>query len=240
MSKKVLKKYKYIENLQKAIASDANHPYHAGFKMQAHHILSRDAFFRIDNGKGAYAKKIELLDYNINMAENLVFLPCELEGACHLQVPLHRGNHTYVNQNAKDKDIDRPYHDTVADMIEDRTQELVKECKTNCSSKNNQANSAIQEELDDLSEDVLDMIDSYELALTSMHDDFKLLNPKGCGNLKNVGKSSTNCTNDRDHRPELKHRETGSKIDFLSVAENNNNAIYKLKIYKTPSIAKWP
>ncbi|MDX1695191.1 MAG: AHH domain-containing protein [Ketobacteraceae bacterium] len=229
---KVLNKVSYIDNLKKAIADVADHPYHAGFKMQAHHILSREAFFRVDGKRGEFARKVEAIGYNINLAQNLVFLPCELEGACHLQVPLHRGNHTYVDHNNKDGDVYRPYHAEVARRIESKIRKFVNDCDTRCATNAYSREQQIQKMLDSVSKKVLKLVADYKLPLNRMHTDFKLHNPKGCGNLVNIGTSEQNCKKNRDHSLDLQHREHGGTIDFPSVAANQGKSTYSLRIYE--------
>lgn len=226
----ILRKASYIPNLEAAIKRDDNHPYHHGFKMQAHHLLSRNGFFKVGSD---FASDVDSIGYDINVAQNLVFLPSELEGACHLHVPLHRGNHTYSDHNDQDDDVDPPYHLKVKSLLEKHAVKLVKDCKVDCSkpSKRKDKVDELNDLLDDLSATMLKRIADYKVALNRMHRAFKLGNPCGCSNLKNVGSSDAHCKHDRNHKGDLKHRSTGKDIDYPSIQDTNGKPLYKLKIY---------
>jgi hypothetical protein len=114
---------KYLSRIKKAIEGDANHPRHNGVRMQAHHIISAEGMKRSNLGR-----KIEKFGYDINLLPNLVFIPCTLQGACHLNVQLYRGNHS-ANQDVYDDDSEpNSYHDLVGGMIRDLKFPFSKEC----------------------------------------------------------------------------------------------------------------
>lgn len=105
----VLKDSKYLERLKEATALDPLHPRHHGVRMQAHHIVSAKGVAML----GAdFGRKLEQFGYDINVLQNLVFMPSTLQGACHLGVQLHRGDHSSV---APDADNAEPhaYHEFV-------------------------------------------------------------------------------------------------------------------------------
>ena len=106
----------YLRNIKNAIEDDKSHPRHNGVLMQAHHIISAKGM-SLSN----LAKKIEKFGYDINELPNLSFIPCTLQGACHLGVQPHRGNHTArVDQDDYDDDLEvRDYHKMVAKKIKE-------------------------------------------------------------------------------------------------------------------------
>lgn len=113
-SGRTTKDSQYLRRIVDAIADLPDHPRHKGVAMQAHHLISATGMKR-----SGLAEKIKDFGYDINLLDNLVFLPCTLQGACHLGVQPHRGNHTAtVDQDNYDDDNEpKDYHDMVADRI---------------------------------------------------------------------------------------------------------------------------
>jgi len=93
----------YQTHFEAAIEGDKTHPFHAsnGFYMQIHHLLSQKGIA----DTGASAIKIKNMGYNMNRAGNLVALPSTLQGACHLGVQPHRGNHSFTEEAHEGDDI---------------------------------------------------------------------------------------------------------------------------------------
>lgn len=108
----VEKDAKYLERIRSATALDLSHPRHHGVKMQAHHVISAKSVALMGR---AFGRKLAQLGYDINGLANLVFIPSTLQGACHLCVQPHRGDHsTAASDDERDSD-DEPmtYHELV-------------------------------------------------------------------------------------------------------------------------------
>src|SRR5690606_37771760 len=90
----LLEKTKYRTTIINAVKNDTGHPHNHNMKMQAHHLVSAKGVQLAQMGR-----KLEQLGYNINVLENLVLLPSTLQGACHLKVQLHRGDHTHEDDD---------------------------------------------------------------------------------------------------------------------------------------------
>ncbi|WP_143697270.1 AHH domain-containing protein, partial [Vibrio vulnificus] len=157
----------YRTRLLNAIGEE--HPIYHGIDMQAHHIISRKGVEL--SGLGW---KLEALTYHINNIENLVFIPCTLAGACHLGVQLHRGDHTY-----HDDEHPRCYHVEVSDRIKRLEETMDKRCEKG---------KPIQSLIDKESVKILKAIDNFEIPLTSIFRTFKpeTVNTIGCGNAKTI------------------------------------------------------
>ncbi|SEB04684.1 AHH domain-containing protein [Rubrimonas cliftonensis] len=196
----------YRENILGAVRTDRRHPIWNGVKMQAHHLLSKSGV-RISGLKA----DLEHLGYDINVKENLVLLPCTLKGACHLKVQLHRGNHTAtadidILSGDDDDDADSyhglSYHALVVTLLGDirldrnRGRLCMRRAAT------------IQDELDELSETMLDAIKTFVIPLTSIHESFAPITRSGCcgedatpaaARLLEAGQAPE-CPEGRDHR----------------------------------------
>jgi len=85
--------------------------------MSAHHLISIQGF----NESDLKAKVIEYKGYNFNYPKNMVFLPYETAGACHLGVQLHRGDHRVIDSEG------RNYHAVVAHKL-NRAEEEIEKC----------------------------------------------------------------------------------------------------------------
>lgn len=115
----------YLKRIKRAIEHDPGHPRHLGVKMQAHHLISAEGMKR--SGLGHQVKK---LGYNINYLPNLVFLPCTLQGACHMGIQPHRGNHDIMlDPDSYPDDIEpREYHEMVAIAIREMRHAITDAC----------------------------------------------------------------------------------------------------------------
>lgn len=152
----------YREAVLEPAENDPSHPINHGFKMQVHHLLSKAGVEK--TGKGP---KLKSYGYEINLPGNLVALPCTLEGACHLQVQLHRGDHTAViDTNDNDGEHPKTYHKFVKKLVKDAYMTISKRCE-------NQDNPGIQRYMDYHSLLILREIRSFELPLTDVAKAFK-------------------------------------------------------------------
>ena len=181
----------YRKNLLKAIKRDKDHPLNCGIPMQVHHILSKKG--AVNGGVKAI---LEAYGYDINALGNLVALPCTLDGACHLEVQLHRGDHTSFSN---DDDDEHPfsYHVHVAEIMSKAVDFIEKKCEKGSEKR-------VQNIMNKRSIDVLDDIESFSIRLTRVHKSFKPQG-KGCNGKSNVRElydslnlESSNC--DRNHK----------------------------------------
>ena len=191
----VLKDDKYLGRITRAIKSDLTHPRHHGVKMQAHHIIS---------AKGVSISGLgdELVGYgyDINELPNLVFLPCTLQGACHLTVQVHRGNHTAaVDQDKSDNDRDKPinYHTMVAEQLADLKRSFAKECSTTHIHK-------VVEQVNEVSKTIVRWIQRSPRSapLTDVAQHFVPGSATGCGGVSSVTvlkRAVASCPVERNH-----------------------------------------
>jgi len=187
----VAKDSKYLRTI-KNNTKDDNHPRHNGITMQAHHIISAKGVEL--SGLGS---KIEKLGYDINCLENLAFLPSTLQGACHLHIQLHRGNHT-----TPDADGNHPngYHFLIKDRLKDLKPLIDKECP----GEKNSNRQKILDELNKVSARILRRIEKMpgKAPLTDIYQNFTSGNPLGCCNVDSIPLARdmpTPCSIDRNH-----------------------------------------
>ena len=209
----VLKDDKYLGRITRAIKSDLTHPRHHGVKMQAHHIIS---------AKGVSISGLgdELVGYgyDINELPNLVFLPCTLQGACHLRVQVHRGNHTAaVDQDKPDNDSDKPknYHRMVADQLANLKSQFDKECSSS-------RIHSILEQVDQVSATVLRWIERSprRAPLTEVAEHFANGSPLGCGGVDSVTtlkRSANPCPVERNHFKQQAKVQKAESITYRGV-----------------------
>lgn len=152
----------YREAVMDPAEMDPSHPTNHGFKMQVHHLLSKQGVKKTGTGE-----KLKSYGYDINLPGNLVALPCTLEGACHLQVQLHRGNHpTVIDTNDNDKEHPKGYHIEVTELVEEAYKTISKRCE-------NQGNPGVQRYMDYHSLLILRRVSSFDLPLTRVAKAFK-------------------------------------------------------------------
>lgn len=203
-------KGEYLKAIKERIARDASHPKHLGIKMQAHHLLSQEGIEISELGP-----KLVQYGFEIDDLENLTFLPCTLQGACHLRIQPHRGDHATTSVRVAPRqfpgrsddireegydDDDHPYsyHRLVSSNLKTLLARLDKKC-----SGPQKTNGDFIEALHGLSQSILMTIYGRpsEARLTSIADHFKLGNHVGCGGVDNVGlhKASSPCPTGRNH-----------------------------------------
>ena len=226
----VQKGHSYLKAIQRNIARDASHPKHHGIKMQAHHLLSQEGIEISELGS-----KIVRFGYEIDDLENLTVLPCTLQGACHLGVQPHRGDHASMSariaprrfpgrlsssenideENYDDDDHPYSYHRMVARNLKT----LVARLEKKCSGRPNTSHDFI-EALHGLSQSILMTIYGRpsEARLTSIADHFRLGNKVGCGGVDNVGVHSAEapCPTGRSHLGKQGPRQKPEAIRYSS------------------------
>lgn len=179
----------YRKKLLKHVAlhHGQSHPIFKGIMMAAHHIISIEGMKLSTLGD-----EIEFKGYDINRPLNLVFLPYELAGACHLGVQVHRGNHDKIIMN-------RTYHQTVRDLLWDMEETIL-----DCEKTPRKTLKKLIETLNNISLDIVDMIVDYDVHLTDIAVAFDpKISKVGCSNASKVGDHRDNkgqlCSHNRDH-----------------------------------------
>lgn len=203
----------YLRRIKAAIEHDRNHPRHNGVLMQAHHIISAKGM-----QISGLAKKIEKFGYDINELPNLSFIPCTLQGACHLGVQPHRGNHTaLVDQDDYDDDLEvRDYHKMVALRIKGLKLPLDKDCPGTDTHKREK----IISELSSLSKNILGLIQKNpgKAPLTDIAKHFTTSNHVGCGGVDSVSmnKGLLLCPVERNHLNRQSANQKAENITYKS------------------------
>lgn len=171
---------------------DLCHPRHHGIKVQAHHILSGDGVKL--SGLGP---KLESHGYDINDPPNLAFIPCTLQGACHMGIQPHRGDHTAQADPENDyDDDDEPdsYHKFVAKRVSALLPHM--------DEKSLYDKPSLCDRLDEVSRDLPSPIQykPTRAPLTTIADAFSPNSPIGCAGLDNItDKHTGKCPVGRNH-----------------------------------------
>jgi len=194
----------YRENVLVPAAKDSKHPTNYGFTMQVHHLLSTKGV----KDSGHY-DELKAYNYNINLAGNLVALPSTLQGACHLKVQLHKGDHTtLMDTNDNDGEHPRAYHRFITGLVKKACTTINKRCD-----EQKQKLKGVQRYMDYHSLLVLRDIGNFRLPLTSV---YKAFSPRGVGCL---GVTSV---------PELRHKLKDNPSGCIC---NNRNHSTEFKNY---------
>ncbi|MCD4504668.1 AHH domain-containing protein [Chromobacterium piscinae] len=192
----------YREMMAKRTEKDKmpHHPRHFGIKMQAHHIVSAEGINRSKIGD-----LLVKFGYDINSPSNLVYIPSTLQGACHLSVQPHRGDHKAPLGvlNPLDDDDDDAHPVTYHDAISLRLLELKKFMHENCPGKNPAAREIIKKDIEAISKNVLFLIQNVpaKARLTYVADFFQP-NGLGCKGTDNIPKfkDAKGCAVHRNHQ----------------------------------------
>jgi len=213
----------YRDKVLQQVGSD--HPINKGVKMQAHHLISRKALL-----DSSIENRLEDFKYDIDNVDNIALIPCTLQGACHLNVQLHRGNHPGVlradnGNNDDDSEHPKSYHKDIKVRINElkKSIEKGKYCESNKYKK-------ILQMMNELSEDIAIDINNHELALTNISENFgsgSKSNGKGCCDGESVKDTRKNtyadsCSSKRDHynnkqakvqrKEDIKYKKPGSYV----------------------------
>lgn len=221
----ISKDSEYLERIKDAtsILKHPSHPRHHGIKMQAHHAISVKALSLTDLGP-----KFKKMDYNINLLPNLVFLPCTLQGACHLGIQPHRGDHTAPadHESYDDDEHPRGYHDIVAKEL----RRVDEDIDIECAGEKINAKETTQKHLNGLSALIIKRIQNLptKYPLTSVAQHYTQGNPVGCGGFDAVGllkdmSAPAPCAVKRSHMKKQKKGQCVEEIKYPAVG------IYELK-----------
>lgn len=206
MSGSVIKGTTYLRDLKLELVKLPGHPKLHGVRMQAHHLVSQEGV-RI-SGLG---NKLVTMGYNIDHVKNLAFLPCTLQGACHLGIQPHRGDHTArskgidlklfdVREDDYDDDDDHPesYHAVVASLLV----ATVRRLKRHCDGDPDMSKKFVKG-INTLSKNILGTIsdEPTQLPLTTIAVHFKRGSSIGCSGTDSVGdhRHAMPCAVERNH-----------------------------------------
>jgi hypothetical protein len=210
----------YLTNLKRKVENNKNHPIKKGIEMQAHHILSKKGV-----KESGLSEKLEKLGYDINHTKNLAFIPSTLQGACHLGVQPHRGNHAASSEIDDETDHDDSYHVIVMNKV----LELERYLEDKCPGSDPKKSEDIIKMMNKRSQEVLDLINHQpaRAKLTAMAKFYAPNNPVGCGGVDNIPKPGqpgrTNpspCPVGRNHQKKTSGKtvcgpnQTGEEITF--------------------------
>jgi hypothetical protein len=182
----------YRKKIEDANQNDPHHPMNKNVSMQVHHLISRKGV-----RSARMIGKLKQLGYDINDIDNLVSLPCTVQGACHLKVQLHRGDHTapFDDDDNEETDDDHPmtYHRKVKSLLlkNVRMKDICDDSKP-----------SVQRQINRLSKKMLRRIQRYNVALSSIHRNFVMGTRKGCCGKNDVDgtkKSGKPCPVTRNH-----------------------------------------
>ena len=143
-----------------------------GDGIEAHHLICSEAM----ESDPVWEIICKNLYYDINKRENGVFLPTEMDLACHLHVPLHRGNHAagfadgferYVKSVKKKLDEIKTSYRNAKPCDEERSEQL-------------------NSELDTLSTEILNKISTFTWTITRDGSHYHPSNPVGCSNARHM------------------------------------------------------
>lgn len=200
----------YLERL-KSLTNEARHPRHHGVAMQAHHAISQKAIF-----DASLNDRLEDFGYEIDVANNLVFIPSTLQGACLLQVQPHRGNHTAERVEGPDDDGDHPskYHI----MVANRLKAIMPALEDACGDVGTNMKQTTQKTLDKISADIIRKIQHkpVEARLTALYPYFGPGNPRGCGGVDSIRREgSETCPVHRDHKGKQGPAQVSESITYV-------------------------
>lgn len=195
MTGNVSKDSKYLGRLKEAVRGDLHHPIHQNIRMQAHHAISAAGV-----ALSRLGRNLEEFQYDINLLPNLVFIPSTLQGACHLGIQPHRGNHLAIVSDEEDHDAQRPppYHV----MVSMRLLELRRLMKGKCPKSNPETIKAVKDKMDAISASIIDTIERMPAMapLTQVAMSFPHLSRIGCAGVDSVpSHGEMPCPVGRDH-----------------------------------------
>ena len=192
----------YRENILARIKDDPDHPIKHGIKMQAHHIVSRKGL-----EASGLSEKLAHLGYRVDEPENLVLLPGTLQGACHLGVQLHRGDHAHT-----DDEHPESYHDAVKVLLMSIERYVAHGIACDVTAQQ------VQKKINRISGQLLIRIARFQLPLTRACSAFSRLGPGCCGvdSLPELVEimHSKSCPTGRDHNGQSAVGQANERIAY--------------------------
>jgi len=208
--------FDYRKALEANLKNPNSHPINNGVHMQAHHLISEE-------GIKKFKTILKGREYNINVVANMVFIPSTPAAACHMNVQLHRGDHTHVaDEHGPDDEHPVEYHKYIKNILK-KLNKKIKDCEK-------YSNADVQRWLDNESMIALSRIKQNQLALTAIYRAFYPNSAIGCGNCINVKEHEANatpCNQDRNHRGKDNPMFKSSKLRSRLTIKKYN---YKLRV----------
>ncbi|NTX54616.1 AHH domain-containing protein [Myxococcus sp. CA039A] len=166
-------------------AEPESHPWYTGRRsIAAHHLICSESMADDED----WSRYCWLFGYDINKAENGVFLPMKMAVACELHVPVHRGPHS----NGWAFDLNMAYPSAVVAKLEKLAESV--EAGAYCGKP-----ARLVEKLDRTSKDILDKLSRGSWTITADGLDY-LPGGKGCGGVRSISdKPVRACPNGRRH-----------------------------------------
>jgi hypothetical protein len=207
--------------------------------MQAHHVLSEKGIKLSKLGE-----ELEKFGYNINTLDNLVFIPSTLQGACHLGVQPHRGNHT------SEFDDEKEHPTTYHELVMKKVRLLERFLKDDCPGNPGKSSALLKKKMDDLSKEILGMIEGKPMLakLTDVAAYFMSGSKVGCGGTDSIphlrlrGRQQCICPVHHNHHKDNKvkfkgkdeqiteHSGCGSDQKTENITFPKSSTSYKLKM----------
>ncbi|BCE02017.1 AHH domain-containing protein [Marinicellulosiphila megalodicopiae] len=173
--------------------------------IEAHHLIVSESV----RSPSSYKPILEKFGYDINCKENGVMLPFYMDLACHLTVPLHRGNHDQGEGLASHN-----YPDSVIVLLKELSAEI--ESGSLCESGNSGAN--FKSQINKISNNILGYISNFDWTIGRDGKDFEKDSPIGCGNVENIGDNKDK---------ECNYRSNNETHQFYDVEKRKNIIINK-------------
>ena len=155
---------------KKDIELNRSNPSYRSYSAQAHHLICSEAF---TNGAGEILDKWKnacyIHGYDINCAENGIFLPSYMPIACHFKIPLHHGNH----EDALTMDTQIKYVDAVMGLTDSKISK--RRQKSYCK----KVEGKFVEEMNEISKTIWGHVKGFNWRLTKYGDQFGT-GTKGC------------------------------------------------------------
>jgi len=141
-----------------------------------------------------------------------VMLPAIMALACHLKVPLHRGNHSSTYPH---------YPSYVMDLLSDIKTDL-----DHGSFCGKNAGEQFAKEMDAISQLIIKKVRTFKVKLTSDGGDYAPDSSLGCGNLNDIEAKIYDCDHQRNHGQSFLHEITNDFVpviaaDLLEIADSH-------------------
>ncbi|MFV0538269.1 MAG: AHH domain-containing protein [Dysgonomonas sp.] len=138
--------------------------------LEAHHLICSEAM-----DEPVWDIICQLSGYSINCYRNGVYLPTELELACHAKVPLHRGGHEagYAGSNAYPEEVRKEIRSVLKENED-----------ADCSKPDDMK--GLVKDLNASSVKIFNFVANFIWTITRDGFDYEFGNPIGCANVANI------------------------------------------------------
>ena len=209
---------KHGDRMKAAVKLKPEHPTHHGMRMQVHHLISKKSIKK--KVKAQIRQGLKKKGYDIDDLDNLISLPNDYWGACHLEVQLHRSDHRNATTDDDGHDID--YHRYVGNLINTELKSV--NFDEVCDGK------IIQKKMNKISKDILEEIADFEISLTvdEISDNFESGKETGC---RDIGS--------RDGIAVFKEAQTKGTLCKMQNRSDKRNPIIRKPKEHFPTIKKY-